>query len=225
MHGIISKLTSKPYVYGLIGLAGVGVGIGAYFLVKRMRNGEEGNDTDGTYFVVRDESGSFPDIPEGINETSDPDGDEKVVAPMFRKPDISDMVDYTKYKDKAAEYDTGSKIVDLRDAEVKPAEEDVQEDDQKFQEIDEETYLDPSNGMHKVDATYFTQEKILAGWNDDLKERDIDSTVGRACISKFDDPNVKSAYVRNLELSIDYEIVRCDDPFEEALRESLAAEE
>ena len=225
MIGLVAKVSSNPVYFGVLGAASIGLGVGAYFLcdfIDRKRN-RYADEQFAMYDELHpEEDDGLPHIPEGVNEVADED--EKVIAPGFRKPDISEMVDYTKYAKMSREYDTAEPdMADLRNAETVNAEEG--DDSWKFREITEIEYLDPSNGMSKVDATYFTQERMLAGWNDELAERDIESTIGSECLKAFDDPKVRSVYVRNLEMGIDYEIVRCDDAYEEVLRESLSAEE
>ena len=40
----------------------------------------------------------------------------------------------------------------------------------------------------------------------------------------FDDPSVMSVYVRNTDLKVDYEVVRCDDLFDEVVQETIKTE-
>ena len=130
-----------------------------------------------------------------------------VVSPIFAKPDLSEMVDYTKFHSK-------------KDV-VEEKTETVEDGVPQIVIIDEETYLESARDYVKADATYFTKDDVLAGWNNDLVAREIETTVGREAVEKFADPSVGSVYVRNESLKVDYEIVRCDDPFEDVQHEAV----
>ena len=226
MINVVTLAKEKPVVVVVSAVAAIGVGIATYFVSGKVK--EKIDERRGVETI------EWPDIPFGVNEDENaldedcgPDDDEdedddddddisseeRVVAEPFRKPDISTMVDYTKYSKVVQEVIEG--LSDI------PEE---QEDDPNFEIIDEKDYLDTSVGFAKADATYFVKDEILAGWNEDLSPKDIDSTVGKKAVNMFSDPSVKSVYVRNIELKVDYEIVRCDDPFDEVVREAVMEE-
>lgn len=182
-----------------------------------------------------DEDFSLP-FPEGVNivESGDPDSQNKVDKvdkivndEIFVKPDIAKMRDYTKYANAPGKHaksldpeegeeiseDGGEMVVDVLD-------------DDRFEIISEQEFVHEvgnENGYVSATGTYFTQDGILAGWNDDLVEKDILNTVGMKAISAFDQQSTKAVYVRNVQLKVLYEIVRCDDPMEDVLRENEEA--
>lgn len=168
-------------------------------------------------FVTGDEwtETDFPDIPEGVNE-EDVNKEkaieytDKIVSCKYTKPDI---VDYTKY----------SALVESVMADMSESEETAKEElpeNPACSLISEAEYLAMDGHFAKADATYFTKDQILAGWNEDLIVRDIPTTVGWKAIKMFEDPSVKSVYVRNTDLNVDYEIVRCDDLFDDVVQET-----
>ena len=199
--------------------AGAAVGVGTYFLASFVgKKIEERREEEIEWTDVE-----FPDIPEGVNEEDDSDEVpfdyvDRIVSEKYEKPDI---VDYTKY----------SKVVaSVLDGMTETADGDGDHPIEEFEEnpactiISEKEYLDTVSKFAKADATYFTKDKILAGWNEDLISRDISSTVGQKAIKAFDDPSVMSVYVRNTDLKVDYEIVRCDDLFDDVVQETVETE-
>lgn len=199
--------------------AGAAVGVGTYFLASFVgKKIEERKEEEIEWTDVE-----FPDIPEGVNEEDDSDEMpfdyvDRIVSEKYEKPDI---VDYTKY----------SKVVaSVLDGMTETADGDGDKPIEEFEEnpactiISEKEYLDTVSKFAKADATYFTKDKILAGWNEDLLEKDIQTTVGWKAIKMFDDPSVMSVYVRNTDLKVDYEVVRCDDLFDEVVQETNATE-
>ena len=108
------------------------------------------------------------DIPKGVNMIEDVASNlTDKASKLFVKPDLNKYIDYTKYQDMAKNYSTDV-----------PKEEPVEE---FIHVIDEEEFVKETgneDGYISVTASYFTQEKILAGWNDDLIEREPSETVG-----------------------------------------------
>lgn len=185
-------------------------------------DGEPDEDWEEDGYYSYDMEASSPEIPEGVNMVGDI-VDKVVNDKMFVKPDISKMIDYTKYSDIARGYgESESEPAKI----VMPDDEDAPEayDDDRFELIDEQEFVREVgnlNGFVSATGTYFVQDKALAGWNEDLKEKDISNTVGWRAIRMFDEPDVKAVYVRNNDLKVLYEIVRGEDTMESAIQESL----
>ena len=182
-------------------------------------------DEDGDGYYLYDEEDDAPVIPKGVNVVDDV-VDKVVNDKMFVKPDISKMIDYTKYSDTAKTY--GAKDSEPAHI-VMPDDEDAPEayDDDRFELIDEQEFVKEVgnlNGYVSATGTYFVQDKVLAGWNEDLVEKDISNTVGWRAIAMFDEPDVRAVYVKNHELKVLYEIVRSDDSMESAIEESVKME-
>jgi hypothetical protein len=183
---------------------------------------EDWDEEDDGYYSYDEEDLTSPEIPEGVNVVSDV-VDKVVNDKMFVKPDISKMIDYTKYSDAAKRYgESESEPAKI----VMPDDEDAPEayDDDRFELIDEQEFVREVgnlNGFVSATGTYFVQDKVLAGWNEDLREKDISTTVGWRAIRMFDEPDVKAVYVRNNDLKVLYEIVRGEDTMESAIQESL----
>ncbi len=170
----------------------------------------------------------FPDIPEGVNEEEyDPRkkkqaaDTDRIVSAKYEKPDIVDYTRYSKLVETVIE-GLSEKDEDETDGETETEE---LPDNPACSLISETDYLAMDDHFAKADATYFTKDNVLAGWNDDLVIRDIPSTVGWKAIKMFDDPSVKSIYVRNTDLNVDYEVVRCDDLFDEVVQETKMPED
>ena len=222
---VLDKIMARPGYYGAITGVSIGVGFGTYFLagfikkkVCEMR--EKSEKEEYSEYVDKTEEydtvDEWPDIPDGVNPMP-----ERVIGPEFAKPSLAEMVDYTKFYSNVPEGESGEE--ELEESEKGDDEEDL--DNPSFVIISEQEYMNTSAGTVKADGTYFTQDKLLAGWNESLAEKDISSTIGWKAVHAFDDPAVRSVYVRNLDLMVDYEIVRCDDPFEDVLQETLRSEE
>ena len=153
----------------------------------------------------------YPDLPEGVNVV-DEDGKSEDYNSLFEKPPMSSMVDYSKFYGSDQDGDH---------ANVPKTVEEMVKDLPGVEIISEEDFVKGTgnlmDGYVSVTGTYFTQEKILAGWDSELEERDIETSVGFKAISLFEDPNVKAVYVRNEVLKVLYEILRCNDPYEETV--------
>lgn len=201
---------SKAYV-PVVALTSAGIGVVVGFLSDKFIFSKKENDEDG--MEEEYEEYDLPDIPEGVNEVDDLNRKmDEEASKLFVKPDLNKYIDYTKYQDLTKNYSTDV-----------PKEEMVES---PIHIIDEEEFVKETgneDGYVSVTASYFTQEKILAGWNDDLIEREPSETVGEKSLEQFDDPSVKAVYVRNDSLKVLYEIVRCDDSYESALMEAAMA--
>ncbi len=211
-ESFVKFAASKAYA-PVVALASVGIGTAVGFLsdkfiFSKVEDEENGNDIDD--WDEEPEEYDLPDIPDGVNEVEDLKSKmDNETNKLFVKPDLNNYIDYTKYQDLTKNYSTDV-----------PKEEPVEE---FIHVIDEEEFVKETgneDGYVSVTASYFTQEKILAGWNDDLIEREPSETVGEKSLELFDDPSVKAVYVRNDSLKVLYEIVRCDDSYESALMEA-----
>lgn len=142
------------------------------------------------------------DIPEGVNEVTRG-------KPSFEieKPSLEEMVDYTKF------YGHGSKAKDGE-----------KEDDGvgAIHVISEEEFVKGTgnlDGYASVTGTWFAEDGILAGWDDLLEVKDVDTTIGKTALSAFDHPDIDAVYVRNDVLNVLYEIVRGEGSYEGAAAE------
>ena len=200
---------SKAYV-PVVAAASSGFGVLIGCLSDKFIFSKDEDTEDVEDFEEGEEEYNLPDIPEGVNEVEDPDVKmDKEASKLFVKPDLNKYIDYTKYQDLTKNYSTDV-----------PKEEVVEE---FIHVIDEDEFVRETgneDGYISVTASYFTQEKLLAGWNDELVEREPSETVGEKSLLLFDDPSVKAVYVRNDNLKVLYEIVRCDDSYESALMEA-----
>lgn len=217
-------------------LLAIGAGVAIGFAVDRIfaKKDEACPEEleDGWWEDAFEEDPVLP-IPEGVNvidmvaDTADDLVDKVVNDKMFMKPDISKVIDYTKYSDISRTYGNQKEI--NFDEIVMPSDDDAPDafDDDRFEIIDEAEFVkEIGNGSGYVSATgtYFVQDRILAGWNDDLSEKDISNTIGWRAVSMFDSPDVRAVYVRNSQLKVLYEIVRSDDSMESAIHETLFEE-
>lgn len=188
------------------------VGVATGFVADRLISWKTAKDAWNSmeeYDPYLYEDDEYPDIPEGVNEVEQ-EGVE-VVPPMYEKPDLSQLVDYTKFSKADAAEPGNVPAEDLPGVEIISQEEFVK----RTGNLD---------GFVTATGTWFSQEGILAGWNEDLVEKDPASTVGEKAIEKFEDPTVDAVYVRNDVLKVLFEIVRSDDPFYLAQQELLTME-
>lgn len=205
--GVVENIAAKPGYFAALGVVSIGLGVGAYFLAGKIHDVVRAKATEE---AGMDEYYEMADIYNGEETQPDPDGqvvyEKTVMSENFVKPPI---VDYTAYS---------KRDIPQENAEEKPTEEAGKSLNVSLITMDE--YLDASGKYGKADGTYFVNDGILAGWNLNLDVKDVDSTVGRTAIARFDDPDVKAVYVRNEDIMVDFEIIRSDDPYEEALAET-----
>lgn len=206
--------------------AGIAVGV-AVDRILAWRRGKKALEAlyDYSYPEEEDEEWEereYLEIPEGVNVVgADTDGDHvispmtnsnRASGPLYQKPDLSEMVDYTKFSKQDNDKD----------------EPDGKEDKQDFVHvISEEDFVRGTgnlDGYVSVTGTWFSQDHILAGWDSELTEKDVSSTVGEKAISLFDDPEIGAVYVRNDLIKVLFEVVRSDDRFDLAYQEILKME-
>lgn len=157
------------------------------------------------------EEREYFEIPEGVNEVEPEKSADRASGPLYRKPDLSEMVDYTKFA--AVQDDEAGKDEEPEGAFVHL--------------ISEEEFVrgtGNSDGYVSVTGTWFAQDHILAGWDNDLVEKDPATTVGEKAVEQFEDPDVGAVYVRNDLLKVLFEIVRSDEDFDLARQEVLKME-
>lgn len=199
-----------PVSFLVAGVSGVAVG----YLVDRFC--QEREKAQSEWDDIFDEPEL--EIPEGVNEYDTSKQEmENAVDKLFVKPSLKDYVDYTKF---AKEYSD-------KNANEIPKE--IIDDAPEFISVitEEEFVRDSGNldGFVSVTGTYFTQDKVLAGWDDEIGEKDIEETIGWKAVRTFDDPSAKAVYVKNDLMKVLYEIVRCDDPYDDAVQESQMNQE
>lgn len=83
-------------------------------------------------------------------------------------------------------------------------------------EISDGQYRLEAPDYEKVSCTYFENDGIVAN-ADTLEIMDINTTVGREIIHRFDSEDAMVLFVSNLSTEVDYEIVASDVSYEEAL--------
>lgn len=209
------KLTQHKLYLPISIAASLAVGFGAGILVDRLtsrKDREEACPDDWNPDFTIEEVGKLPEIPAGVNEIDTRKGEQEVDKILFQKPELKEYVDYTKfsdrYKDKKSN-DVPKEVID--------------ESIDFISIIGEDEFVKMSGNQDDyavVTGSYFTQDKILAGWDSNLHEKEVEDTIGWKAVKQFDDPSVKAVYVRNDLLKVLYEVVRCNDPFEEAVAES-----
>lgn len=235
---VYNAATSRWFKPGLIfsaALAGIGIGFAVDKVIKIVESRKTPGQTDISdqeavpYDADREDEDEYPPIPEGVNEPKDQIKRAKDISDTFRKPSITSVIDYTKYADKAKQYDKTEMLSNLSFDDVH----DMSEAPEGYSDPDYITIIEESefvkgigneDGFASVTGTYFTSDKVLAGWNEDLVEKDVASNVGFRAIAMFDEPHVKAVYVRNDEKKVLYEILRSDDPMEEVVREAIKME-
>lgn len=182
--------------------ASVGVGILAGTLVEVISSRMEAEDD------CEDEY--LPDIPEGINEeyveipVDDLDYEPKG-RPSTDKPSLKELIDYGKY------YTVDEQPVEVGAEEI-PA----------VRVISSEEFVKATgnlDGYVTVTGTWFADDGVLAGWDDELESKKVSETIGKAAVMEFDDPEVDAVYVRNDLLKVLYEIVRGEGSYEAAVEE------
>ena len=83
-------------------------------------------------------------------------------------------------------------------------------------EIDRDHYLTETMGYTKQTCTYYLEDDILAGGEDQLVVLDAGSTVGHDIIDIFkEDETIDVLFVSNVTTKTDYEILRSFDIYEE----------
>lgn len=147
---------------------------------------------------------------------------EKKVGLEFSKPDISELVDYTKFsrKGEAVVTENGKPVTDEEPQEVNAP--------TVFEIISVDDFLKETgngDGYTSVVGTWFPQDGILAGWNENMEEKDPRSTIGEEALAMFDDPEVDLVYVRNTHLKVLFEIMKSSYSFDEVVDELKEAEE
>ena len=216
------EFAKSGYYWPTVAVVAGGIGIAVGVSVDRIFGGDvEPEEGDACVEEEWDEPADrLPPIPEGVNEIAK---QEKVVEDrLFSKPDISKLVDYTKYSDKAKAY-SADKDGDVPPNEFPDDADAPEADDPRMEIIDEQEFMKATGNMDgyvSVTCGYFTQDGILAGWDEDMDEKDIGETVGWRAVRMFDSPDVKAVYVRNTHLKVLYEVVRYDDAYEEVLADA-----
>lgn len=196
---------------GKIAAVSTVVGVAAGFIADRVISWKNAEDAWKAFEDYRiDDEDDFPDIPEGVNLVP---SEAVPTNNMYNKPDLSQLVDYTKYSND----DADGNHVPVSDTNELPG----------VEIISEEEFVKRTgnlDGYVTATGTWFSQEGILAGWNEDLVEKDPASTVGEKVVEMFEDPTVDAVYVRNDVLKVLFEIVRSDSSFYLAEQELLAME-
>lgn len=209
------NFTAKPQYLAFSIFGSLALGVIAGFAIDRIFAKEEA--CEGDYCEpneMEDEEDTYKPPKLYEVEGIDDKAQEKKVNDVFVKPDINSMTDYTKYFAKNKNYNK-------TDIPKEPEEPENGEDWSVI--ITREEFLKSTgneDGYVSVTGGYFPSDGILAGWNEDLVEKDPHETVGKKAIDQFDDSSVKVVYVRNTKDKVLYEIIRYDDSFEDVVNET-----
>lgn len=182
-----------PAVAAVSAFAGIGVGI----LVDRLtaeEDGEEPVDVEG------------PDKPVVVSERSSIE--EAEVSSAFRKPDISELIDYTKFYESATGKEAGDGGQD-EDGDVPTHQ--FAEQPSVFEIISEDEFIAATgndDGYVTATGTFFPESRVLAGWNDKAEPKEVKETIGEEAAAMFEDETVGAVYVRNTALKVLYEVIR-----------------
>lgn len=193
--------------------ASVAVGIVAGIIADRILKGGEActddgwTNEDGEPDILTEDDYEL-DIPEGVNEVN-----RGVPSFELQKPNLEDMVDYTRFY----EHKTG-----------KDDEDGAGDGVASVHVISEEEFVKGTgnlDGYASVTGTWFHDDGILAGWDESLEVKDVSATVGSSALTAFEDPEVDAVYVRNDILNVLYEIVRGEGSYENAVAELSYSED
>lgn len=202
----LAGISAKRGYYAAAAVAAIAAGVGVGFLVDRLCREKTAEER---FEEIKDELG-FVEVP--VEETLRPRGNMKV-SPSFEKPDISNMVDYTKFfpRDVTEVVSVnGVPVVEVNGHDRGPAE---KEDNSMLDIISEEEFVKLSgnlDGYVTATGTFFPDNGVLAGWNDSLEPKDIATTIGDKAAAMFEDESVGAVYVRNKQLKVLYEVIRGD---------------
>lgn len=92
------------------------------------------------------------------------------------------------------------------------------EKDGKYFQISEDKYRHEEPWFDKMSATYFTVDRVLAGWDEQLEPLKEEEELLRRCFT-LASAGESSAYFRHLDDERDVEVVFSDAPFAEAKAE------
>ena len=149
-------------------------------------------------------------VPYELSDLLERRNDKRKVSPSFEKPDISKMVDYTKFFPRDV-----TEVISVNGQPVGKAEEGEheEEDHTMLDIISEDEFVKLSgnlDGYVTATGTFFPDNGVLAGWNDSLEPKDIATTIGDKAAAMFEDESVGAVYVRNKQLKVLYEVIRGD---------------
>ena len=112
--------------------------------------------------------------------------------------------------------DAEYKEADIPDVKPWPAEKDG-----KWFGISEDKFRHEEPWFDKMSATYFTLDRVLAGYDDKLEPLEDEEELLRRCFTIANESPEGSAYFRNLDEERDVEVVFSDAKWLEAQEEAL----
>ena len=130
------------------------------------------------------------------------------VSSAFKKPNISEVVDYTKF------YDNGNEKAEATDKSQGNSDSDGDVSASSysmFEIISEDEFvasIGNDDGYVTATGTFFPESRVLAGWNEQEEPKDVATTIGEEAVKLFENEDVKAVYVRNVHLKVLYEVVR-----------------
>ena len=229
MQNLVAKLAETArnpwYPVACVGL-GVVVGVVAdrvYFAVKgQIKSPSKEAVKIGADEMNRLESDIFGDRTQDSTDAdaAEDDSEKPQVSENFEKPSMNEIIDYTKYAKKnykeILKEDDGEAMKSL---EVPPM--------SMIDVISEEDFVKArgnNDGFVTVVGTWFPEERILAGWNDDLMEKPAAENIGDEAVRLLDD-GAPAVYVRNRLNSVLYEIISSQSSWEDAMEDAQTLKE
>lgn len=220
MLKLFETISQRPGYFSIVAVVSIGVGIGSYLAAGKIKEKLDERK------ALKDENASDETNPRDIEwEEAEFDGYERVIVnEEYSKPSL---VDYTKFfmgdKKEVERSAEATSIPSETLPEVPPAENEIDSEQEISSPsfiISEKDYLDTSlPGYAKADGTFFTEDDILAGWNDKLNIQDPRRTIGEDIFKMMKDGNWNTVYVRNPELKVDYQITKTDSSYDDAVAE------
>lgn len=226
------ELTGKVKTMLIAGAVGMASGIVVGVIVDKLASRKEQHEGEIPMHEDPDFDGDRDKcrVIASTNGYVDDEEPVPVIAQAFEKPDISQMVDYTKFSKK-----TVYGVVEKPEEKGEPSHTetisklpthdgaDFDGDRESYIEIiSEDEFLRATgneDGYVSVVGTWFPEDKVLAGWNEELQLKSVEDTVGWDVMSAFDDEETRAVYVRNTKHKVLYEIVRGSGTYEDSSAE------
>ena len=199
LNAKIAAFAASKWYWPAVAAAAAFAGIGVGMLVDRLTAEEDGEGP-----VDEGEPGR----PVVVSERSSLE--EPEVSSAFRKPDISQLVDYTKFYPETGTDTDGDAEAEQHQPKPQGA--------SAVEIISEEEFVAATgndDGYVTATGTFFPDDRILAGWNDKSEPKDVKETIGEEAVALFEDESVDAVYVRNTVLKVLYEVVRGNGLYED----------
>lgn len=150
------------------------------------------------YLEEQDAKGMDPDGEEVEKGTNESEVEGPQVFNIFTDAELEDVSTLTKE----------DRVPPMRRGKVVTVPHDIME-------ISQEQFLTDVLDYDKKTCTWFANDKILAGCDDDLDIMDVDTTVGREIIGRFEaDDGLDVLFVSNMSTETDYEILQTFESYD-----------